>query len=349
MSTPAESGPATEPHRIRVGHPEELIAAIPYLLRFTPTDSLVVIVVQDRGHGARIDACVRFDLTMVRDRPEKSVVELARRFTVRPMEALFLVYTEDDLPPHWEGRLTTAAAGSGIQPVGSWQVGQERYRELGPGRPQWRPLTSAGARVAAEFVLQGSAPAESRPQLLPDLTPAPEPVLAAVHRVCTATRTADTGVRLRAVTVWHRALARREPLGPAHCGLVHAGLASVLLRDALLASCLGVDEAGVLRAATGRQAAADLFDRLFAPGCPPPDAARIAAAGALLAELVRCAPPGRAAEPLSVLAWCAWWTGDGASANQYLELVLEQDPRHRLGLLLAAALDHGLRPGWVPR
>lgn len=357
MSTPPESTPLTGHPRIRVGHPEELIAAIPYLLRFIPRDSLVVIAVRHRGHATLVDACARLDLPPVLAQPEEAIAQLAQRFPAHLVDTLVFVYSDEELPAHWEVRFTAAAADLGIHALGSWQVGEGRYRELdpdrsrrqAPGAPAWQPLTSAGTRVAAEFILQGCAPAETRPQLLPDLSPAPAPVLAAVERVCAAARSPEIGVRLRAVKVWHRALARGEPLGPAHCGLVHAGLASVLVRDALLASCVGLDEAGVLRAATARQAAADLFDRLLTPGGPPPDPDRLAATGALLAELVRCAPPGRRPEPLAVLAWCAWWAGDGASANQYLELVLSLDPRHRLGLLLDAALARGLRPGWVPR
>lgn len=352
MTTQHESGHLTQPPRIQVGNPAELIAAVPYLLGFFPTDSLVAVTTRDRGDGDLVEACGRADLQPAIESTEEALARLAALVgRDGPVDAMFFVYTEDELPPGWERRLSAAAVMFGFRPVGAWQVDGDRYRPLASDPEPWQCLTLAEiGRVAAEFVLQGRAPAASRTQLLPDLSPAPGPVRDAVARVCSATRRPDAGVRQRAVRVWHRALAQQAPLGPARCGLVHAGLRSVLLRDALLASCVGLEEPEVLRAATSTRAAGRLFDQLLTPGSAgPPDPDRIAASSALLAELVRCAPPGGRAEPLSVLAWCAWWTGDGASANQYLDLLFQEDPGHSLGQLLDAALTGGVRPGWVPR
>ena len=352
MTLQPESSPVAEPPRIRVGHPEELVTAVPYILGFSPADSLVIITLREHGERTLIDTTVRLDLTPALDDPEDVIAQIAGRLTMgNDADALLFVYSDQELPTFWVRRLSVAAELHGLSPTGAWQVDDGRYRDLHSARAHWQPLTGeGGARVAAEFVLQGCAPAPSRDDLLPDLSPVSAPVVEAVQRICAVTGRPDVQVRHRAVRVWHRALTQGTPLGAARCGLVHAGLGSVLLRDALLASCLGMDEATVLRAATSRKAATGLFDRLLARGqATAPDPDRIAAASALLVELVRCAPPGRRAEPLSILAWCTWWSGDGASANQYLDLLLQEDKKHRLGQLLAAAIGGGVRPGWVPR
>lgn len=350
MTTHPDPHSVSDRPLVRVRRPDELFTAVPYLLNFHPDDSLVLVTTRERGGRQLVDAAVRVDLDEVLQDPETAAAQLAERLRPEgPLDTLLLVYCEDEPPAGWLNRFLGQARRHGLVPVGGWQITGTHCRDLWPTPGRWRPRADEDSRVAAEFVVQGRAPAVSRHALLPDLSPAPDPVRSVAEQVMHRAGRASVGVRMKAAAAWQQALTAGEPLGPARCGLVHAGLGSVLLRDALLVSCLGMDQAAVRRAVTSRQAAADLFDSFFRPGAPPPDRDRLTATAALLVELVRCAPPGRRAEPLAILAWCAWWAGDGATANQYLELVQRADPRHRLSLLLEAALAGGVRPGWAAR
>ena len=60
--TTAGRGGAGPPLRLRLREPGELVAAVPHLLGFVPTDSLVLAAVHDDDGRPRLGAVVRVDL-----------------------------------------------------------------------------------------------------------------------------------------------------------------------------------------------------------------------------------------------------------------------------------------------
>jgi hypothetical protein len=64
----------------------------------------------------------------------------------------------------------------------------------------------------------------------------------------------------------------------------------------------------------------------------------------LWTELTRLARPGFVAAPASLLAFCAWQSGDGALANVALDRALADRPHYTMALLLRQALDSGAPP-----
>ena len=64
----------------------------------------------------------------------------------------------------------------------------------------------------------------------------------------------------------------------------------------------------------------------------------------LWADLTRLARPGYVAAPASLLAFCAWQSGDGALANVALDRALADDPGYSMAGLLREALDSGAPP-----
>jgi hypothetical protein len=64
----------------------------------------------------------------------------------------------------------------------------------------------------------------------------------------------------------------------------------------------------------------------------------------LWTDLTRLARPGYVAAPASLLAFCAWQSGDGALANVALDRALADSPRYSMALLLRDALDGGAPP-----
>lgn len=74
------------------------------------------------------------------------------------------------------------------------------------------------------------------------------------------------------------------------------------------------------------------------------DPAILRTARTVLVEAVRCAPFTEAAPVASLLAVCAWLSGDGASVRAALDRAAAADPTYSLATLLTAALDSGLPP-----
>src|SRR5262249_56972532 len=61
----------------------------------------------------------------------------------------------------------------------------------------------------------------------------------------------------------------------------------------------------------------------------------------LWTDLTRMAQPGYVAAPSSLLAFCAWQSGNGALANLALDRALADDPRYSMAMLLRQAIDSG--------
>lgn len=137
----------------------------------------------------------------------------------------------------------------------------------------------------------------------------------------------------------------------AAAGLLLAALDDLVVRDAVMLAC--VPDAGrepERFCASGRPT--DRTDTLFAQVFTPyravqPDGAQVAAARQVLQSLARQATGRRAAPPLALLAWLAWWSGNGPVADRYATLALDADPEHRLATLLRESLERGVGPGWV--
>jgi hypothetical protein len=47
-------------------------------------------------------------------------------------------------------------------------------------------------------------------------------------------------------------------------------------------------------------------------------------------------------------AWLAWWTGNGALANDLVDLALDADPGYSLARLVSQAAGGLLPPPWAP-
>lgn len=145
-----------------------------------------------------------------------------------------------------------------------------------------------------------------------------------------------------------RSAGRARPVRPAEVAELVRSLRDLQLRDGLVAwLCPGFLEAGDLDD--------DLADALQSTLGPFPDAPSAATMGAdgpdpsrgvlmRLEELVRAVPDGEAAPMATVLAYVAWYHGEGTLARVSLERALADDPGYRLAGLVEQLVDLGLRP-----
>ena len=154
-----------------------------------------------------------------------------------------------------------------------------------------------------------------------------------------------------------------RPLTPAQLGAISAALTDVVVRDlalvAIARSCgrpHGERSTSRSRASSRRTAqvtTASLdslpFDvgAVFGAGGPAPEPQLLSRVQRGLGDAVRLGRGPMRADLLVILAWLAWWAGDGARAGVHLGEALDLVPDHRLGALIRDSLRHAVPPGWA--
>lgn len=379
---PADAGPADEPPAdqpprrpapdekepracLTISVPRDLVALVPYRLGYHPRDSLVLLCL--RGRRPRVGLVMRVDLPGAADLPAV-VAALARHAVDDGAAAVVAVlYRHGSLAASTVPDVAGVLADAGIELQEAWQVGARRLWSLTCRDPDccpadgWPVEVLQSAQVSAEMVARGRAVAPSRSDLAGDLEPVDRARRRVVARLVARHAGARPGAgeplaawRRAGLETWRRAL--RDPLpasevpGPVAAVLL-AGLCDVVVRDAVLLDCVpGAREAADELVAAGSGRTADALHGVFtARAAVEPDEALQHRADAVLRSLVRQGTGATRAAPLGALAWSAWWAGDGGRSSVLTELALAADPEHRLALLISAALDAGLAPGWAQR
>ncbi|MEE6274374.1 DUF4192 domain-containing protein [Georgenia wangjunii] len=152
--------------------------------------------------------------------------------------------------------------------------------------------------------------------------------------------------RLGETERWERLLALAtgpDELPAAELGRMLVGLSDVVVRDAIILSMVGPLPPWLDR----DEAAAWALRAVFEPGGPPPPDEATTRAAFVLRETAANAARGGAAPALVLLAWLAWWEGEGARADVLALQCLAEHPGHRLASLVSRAVQCGLPPGWV--
>lgn len=376
--------PASTPDEVvvRARSAADVVAAVPYLLGFVPTSSLVLISL--RGPRLRVGLVTRSDLP---DRPADAtaVVSDAVQHLLRdgPRQALALVY--DGAPwrrvgqPHRalvdEVRDRLAAAGAGLREA--LYVTADRFWSYTCSRrsccpPEGSPVdTAAGSEVAAAYVLQGRSPLATRDDLRALVEPLGGPRPAAVARLAATTGPGAAGSGasasappsavgpsvVRAGLIELDDVVRRYVAGGDRVCDVEAARLLVLLRDVAARDVVllrWTRWADAMSRAPQEQAdrMGELLARLAGPGDGLAAAARshdsaTAAVERFLLDLCTLASGRLALSPLVLVAAQAWAAGDGALAGVAIDRALAIDPRHRMSVLVDALLRSGLAPRWV--
>jgi hypothetical protein len=305
--------------------PADVLAAVPYMLGFHPTDSVVVL-------GLRRSALV-FQLRG--DLPERAEVaqfaayyaRLVRR--QRVSAAMIIGYGE----------------GSAVTPILLATAGAlyrqriavpEMLRAHGgrfwsytctsPGccPPQGTPYDVASSPIAAQATVSGYVALPSRAELERRLAPVAGPAQAAMREA-----TGRAGERLAD-------LVASRPEGAA--ALPAAGRAAV---DAALArhragGRLDDDELAWLSMLLGCSSVRDHAWRAVG--------GNLGLHVSLWVDVLRRAQPELAAPPATLLGFAAWRAGEGAIASIAVARALHTDPDYRMAQLLDHALRHGLSP-----
>jgi hypothetical protein len=295
---------------IRLTGPASIIEAVPYLLGFTPADSLVLVGLR----GANITVTARIDLNDL-TRPD-ALTHLTTALADQAQSSSVLALTYGT--PRDPDRIANAVAASGMQLLDHLRVANGRYWSLTCNEPQCcptegRPIPTDNT-VAAEFVGLGASKTDSRSELAAIFTPADTAsrLWPLIHTAEAATGDdrshSDTQALLQAAERNSRLWTDEET---AQLGVALTNLA---VRDA---AWLAVD-AGHL---DGRE---------------------------LFLHLAHHLPEHYRAAPLFLFGWKSWREGNGALASIAVEHALHADPTYSAADLLQVALARAIDPRRMP-
>jgi Domain of unknown function (DUF4192) len=339
---------------IKLTSPQELLAVVPYLLGFNPTNSIVTMCLRNN----RLGLTQRLDLPRPQDALDVAQALLPTLVNEHPDSVILIGYEDcaGDSLPALEA-LTTALHSHSMPVHDRLVVRDGRWRSLDCHSPNCCPPEGSTVPepadvpgVISEFVGQGVSPHPDRESLARQVEPGPQ--AATVSRVLRSrqrarSRAGDclTVPRAELFEAWPRIL---DPDAPAitveDAALAAVSLLDIEIRDAMVAwlcpGTLGLDELGegVQKLFSGLQSALQGNDT---------DPAPTGALNGIQNRLIRlCAmlPDDLAAPALSILASFTWWRGDGALARVALARALRSDPDYRLALLLQQMVDLAIRP-----
>ena len=330
--------------------PGDMVDALPFLLGFFPSDSVVALGLQ--GPRRRQGGTVRVDIPDAAIWP--AAAEEVARFLValsehrdRSPDAVILYLCRDPAPGR-SGRqvfeelrplaalLAAAFRAAGIAVHDSLCVSEGRWWSYAcdngaccteEGTPVDRPGSTPAVAAAAAYAgirVRGSLK-ELHQELEPVTSPSAEAQLRAFEQAIPALvdelgrRGGREGVRERTLELVEAAVSRfragAQELSPVEAARLILGLQDRVARDR----------------------AAEWLDQ--------PDVGHAQRLWRFLARC--CAVPfdGQAAAPLSLLGWTAWVTGDQVTARVALGRALAADPDYTFAQLLYQAVNAGAEPG----
>lgn len=334
---PPSQQPEEQPQTVRVAGPASLLALVPHLLGFQPTDSVVVIGTAPPSGQIRLT--LRYDLP---DPPDAELSqEIARHATevlaAQELQTAAVVgYGSGPAVTPVADALRERAALTGLEITEMLRAENQRYWSYVCANP--RCCDPDGMPYSLDHPAVESLAASRGPVLASreDLAATVAPVSGTEAEIMAeATRRAEE----HAVSLVER-MTESGRRGPARRLIGTAGVDAVI-------EAIGIYQRGeqipagheaawltvVLRELRVRD---DAWCRM--------DPARREHHLRLWTDLTRLAQPGYVAPPASLLAFVAWQSGNGALANVALDRALDDNPRYRMAHLLRQAIDSGAPP-----
>jgi len=337
-------------HALKLTSPHELLAVVPYLLGFCPTNSIVTLCLSDN----RLGLTQRLDLPPSNRARDVASALLPILIRENPDSVILIGYEdqEEDSMLAVES-LTAALRSSAIDIHDRIIVRDHRFRSLDchnpsccppEGSPVPEPADVSG--VISEFVGRGVAPHLDRESLAREVEAGSQAAaVATMMRSLQKLGDSPAVPRAELFTAWPRIL---DPDGSTitveDAVLAAMSLLDIEIRDAMVAwLCPGTLDLNEFSEDIQRLLSGLEKGR----GDTYIDPASTGAQNGLQARLIGlCAmlPDDLATPALSVLASFTWWRGDGALARVALARALRCDPDYRLAQLLQQMVDLAIRP-----
>lgn len=315
---------------LHLGTPAEILAALPHLCGFVPSESLVAVSL--RGGHRRVGLTLRIDLPLHAAEADDAAMHVMSRLRHDGAAATVIVlYAAEGECDLLTRQLVEAADRAGLEVIDVLLVRSGRWwsmtcRRPGCCPPAGTPLltavaTEATRALAAASALAGRSVLASRAELTASLAP-PSAAGPALRRLQAATtewrrevrRRGLISVRRGAVTAFEAAIAADPPTSSDHPSLLVA-LRDLPVRDEVGTLALDRDEALLAVLMTLAGSSVGVWDP---PVC-------------------------------TLVAVVAWLRGDGALANVALDRAFGADPGYRMAWLVRTGLDAQLPPAWVRR
>ncbi|MEU0962164.1 DUF4192 domain-containing protein [Micromonospora aurantiaca] len=374
---------STEPARLSVRSPADMVAAVPYLLGFHPADSVVVVAVR----GRRVVFAARGDLPAPGVDPGPAARHLAQVVARQDADAATVVgYGPAARVTGVVDAIGDALTAAGLVVLDALRVTEGRwfsYLCVEPSccPPEGTPYDPAASQVSAAAVFAGQVALPDRAALAAQVSPLDGPVRLAMRRA-----TGRARLRLAALTGRPSTPSAGSPAGGLPADSSRAGAEPPVPADGagpegessvpvggpgsggksqVPAGGAGsggepraVRTAGTaaVRAAFRRQRRGERLDddevawlTVLLTHVAVRDHAWSRTDGrdediSLWTDVLRRAEPDLIAAPGCLLAFAAWRSGHGALAAVALERVLSAHPGYSLAVLLDEALRRGVAP-----
>ncbi len=324
--------------RVRIGSPDALLAVVPWLLEFEPSNSMVVVGTEPSRAQVRIT--LRYDLPDPADARVAAAIasHAANVLAAQGIDSASAVgYGPAHLVTPVADALREVVPQAGVVVTELLRAENKRYWsylcvEPGCCPPEGVPFDVTDHPAAQTMAAAASARVlSSRAELAASVATVEGDAAEAMDR---ATRKAEEQVaRLiaRAARSGRKASIRRL--------IATAGLRAVgeAIKRYRRGSTVGPETAAwltvVLRDLRVRD---DAWARML----PEHRVAHLR----LWTDLTRMARPGYVCAPASLLAFVAWQSGNGALANVAIDRALAEDPYYSMARLLREAVDSGAPP-----
>lgn len=372
---------------VKTTKPQDLLALVPHLVGFRPSNSLVLVAFR----GKRTGGAYRVDLPapasdLVYKRIATTLIGMLCR--IQGADGVVPVIYTDDRFDECGGipretlarRLISRARAAGFDVKEALCVAQDGwgsyYDDEGAGRQPLGMIDESAAHNALVGVNEGPLKTPHERATLPASTLLrQEAVARQIERLraefarCVASGPDEDGEiaigRDPAMVLdgWTNPVGVAEvAIGWQPDGLDPAGVALIVLaaelpriRDVLLYDWAWGAEAGrTAHAANLRYARGGSLDEnedgmlaLAGMGMPRPDPDRIKRAIELLGRVTADAPRSTRPPLLTMLGWLHWALGSGSTAGLHIDAALAIDPDYGLADLVDTMLSQGLLPEWA--
>ncbi|GLW91491.1 DUF4192 domain-containing protein [Actinokineospora globicatena] len=314
-------------------HTDQVIAALPYLIGFAPTDSLVALTIRDAGE---VGPVIRVDLPAPPGRVPMAthLADIITGYHVRVALLIVVGGGERRHDPAFVEAVTRALVEVGVSVehafwTRSVEAGEPwlSYRDPGLTGAVADPASSA---IAAQFTVQGIVVYSSRADMAASLAADPEGDLDRRAALIDAAVAADKSTTAEKLDLVHKVIDEFDasPVRGRGARVADPSPTDPDLDDTRLA-----------------QLAIALSDPHVREACMAiPLGTRDRSAARLWTRLTRALPAPERAEAAFQLAVSRYLRGDGVYARVALGIALAANPRHSLAALVDSAAQHGIPP-----
>jgi hypothetical protein len=355
--------------RVKATKPADFLIALPRILGYTPTNSIVIQTFQNRSTAAslRVDLPSETDPANPLAVPDAIIRLLSR---VPGVDAvLVVIYTDEewdapDRPPRPElvQSIVTRMASAGLGIIDAMCCSGRTYASYldaehgaiddAQAERLDAELDGVGAPRDVQTISQGAQPIE------PGAVGTRSDVVAAAAAITHDVEERERLWSWSAASVLWTDAAESAPIDipPQVVAALLWSIRDKGVRDCVLMFLAWGSDAGD-RAAIDTQILhrdntvprGSILETFVGEGRTGPDGLRVEGAVRLLRRLVSVAPRPWQLAPLTMLAWFEWARGQGSAAGDYLEQALSIGPGYGLARLFEQLICTGRVPDWVGR